>query len=77
MAGASRVSVESGSGMAAEGRYEGRLTTVREMMSTVWIERSRLMKKRTESIPEAGERNGRLRDSKWGAVTIWQSAIGS
>ena len=30
MAGASRVSVASGSGMAAEGRYEGRLTTARE-----------------------------------------------
>ena len=35
MAGASRVSVESGSGMAAEGRYEGRLTTAREGIPTV------------------------------------------
>ena len=72
-----RVGSQSDPGGAAQRSYEGRLTTVREMISTVWIERSRLMKERTESIPEAGERNGGLRDSKWGAVTIWQSAIGS
>ena len=77
MAEAFRVSLQSDPGGAAHGSYEGRLTTAREMMSTVWIERFRFMKERTESIPEAGERNGWPRDSKWGAVTIWQSAIGS
>ena len=72
-----RVGLQSDPGGAAQRSYEGRLTTVREMMSIVWIERSRLMKERTESIPEAGERNGWLRDSKWGAVDIWQRAIES
>ena len=35
------------------------------------------MKERTESIPEVDERNGWLRDIKWGAGTVWQSAVGS
>ena len=32
------VSLQSDPGGAAHGSYEGRLTTAREMMSTVWIE---------------------------------------
>ena len=71
VAEAFRVSLQSDPGGAAHGSYEGRLTTAREMMSTVWIERSGLMKERTESNPEADEINGWLRDSKWAAVTIW------
>ena len=71
MAVAFRVGLQSDPGGAAQRSYEGRLTTAREMMSTVWIERSGLMKERTESNPEADEINGWLRDSKWGAVTIW------
>ena len=38
MAGASRVSVESGSGLAAEGRYKGRLTTARDGIAAAGIE---------------------------------------
>ena len=57
MAGASRVDVESGSGMAAEGRYEGRLTTAREEMPTVQIERSGHMSEHITSVSEANERN--------------------
>ena len=58
MAGASRVGVESGSGMAAEGRYERRLTTAREWTSTVQMERSGHMSEHIESVSEANERNG-------------------
>ena len=59
MSGASRVDVEeSGSGMAAEGRYEGRLTTAREEIPTVQIERSGHMSEHIELVPEAHERNG-------------------
>ena len=58
MTGASRVSVESGSGMAAEGRYEGRLTTARKGNSTVQIERSGHISERIELVSEVDERNG-------------------
>ena len=64
MAKASRVGSESGSGSAAQGRYERRLTVARERMSTVRIVRSGHMKERTESISAVDKRNGRLRDSK-------------
>ena len=64
MAGASRVGVESDPGMAAEGRYEGRLTTAREGMLTVQIERSGRTSEHIESVSEANKRNGLLRDSK-------------
>ena len=58
MARASRVGVESGSGMAAEGRYEGRLTTARKGNSTVQIERSGHISERIELVSEVDERNG-------------------
>ena len=58
MSGASRVGVESSSGMATEGRCEGRLATAREKMPTVQIERSRHMSEHIESVSEAKERDG-------------------
>ena len=38
MAEAFRVGVQSDPGGAAQGSYEGRLTTARDMLSAVWIE---------------------------------------
>ena len=40
VAKASRVDLESGSGRTTQRRYESRLTTARDRMSTVGIERS-------------------------------------
>ena len=40
VAKAFRVGLESGSGRVTQWRYEGRLTTASDRMSTVWIERS-------------------------------------
>ena len=37
---ASRVGLEPGPGRMTQWRYEGRLTTASDRMSTVWIERS-------------------------------------
>ena len=70
MAKESRVGLESGSGSAARRRYERRLTIAREMMSTVWIERSKHTKEHVESILAVDEKNGWPRDSKWGVGTI-------
>ena len=58
MAGASRVGLESGSGRAAHGRYEGRLTTARKGNSTVWIERSGRISECIESVSEVDKRKG-------------------
>ena len=65
-----RVGSQSDPGGAAQRSYEGRLTTVREMMSTVWIERAKHTKEHIESIWAADEKNGWLQASKWGVGTI-------
>ena len=53
-----RVGLESGSGTAAHGRYEGRLTTARKGNSTVQIERSGHISESIESVSEVDGRNG-------------------
>ena len=46
---------EPGSGSVVQERYEGRLTTARETMSTAWMERS---SEQPESVLEVGEKKG-------------------
>ena len=53
-----RAGLESGSGRAAHGRYEGRLTKARKGNSTVWMERSRHISECIETVSEVDERNG-------------------
>ena len=77
VAKASKVGLESGSGSVVQERYEGRLTTARERMSTVWIERSGYTSEHTEWVSEVGEKKSRLQDGNWEAGTVWQSAVGS
>ena len=54
-AGVFRVGSEPGSGSVVQERYEGRLTTARETMTTAWIERS---SEQPESVLEVGEKKG-------------------
>ena len=58
MTKACRVGLESGSGRAAHGRYERRLTTARKRNSTVWIERSGHISECIESVSEVDKRKG-------------------
>ena len=50
--------MKSGSGSVVQERYEGRLTTARETISTAWIERSGYMSEQPESVSEVGEKKG-------------------
>ena len=56
VAGVFRVDLESGSGSTVQERYEGRLTTARETMSTAWIERSEYTSEQPEPVSEVGEK---------------------
>ena len=56
VAGVFRVGLESGSGSVVQERYEGRLTTARERMSTEQIERSGYTSEHTKSVSEVGEK---------------------
>ena len=47
---------EPGSGSVVQERYEGRLTTARERMSTEQIERSGYTSEHTKSVSEVGEK---------------------
>ena len=58
VAGVFRVGLESGSGSVGQERYEGRLTTARETMSTARIERSGYTSEQPESVSEVGEKKG-------------------
>ena len=54
-AGVFRVGSEPGLDNVVQERYEGRLTTARETMSTAWMERS---SEQPESVLEVGEKKG-------------------
>ena len=58
VAGVFRVDLESGSGSTVQERYEGRLTTARETMSTTRIERSGYTSEQPESVSEVSEKMG-------------------
>ena len=58
VAKASGVDLESGSGRVTQWRYEGRLTTASDRMSTVWIERSGHISECIESVSEVDKRKG-------------------